>query len=452
MKTVFTRTALMVVLSGLIATGFAQTTMSDTAKRYDRKSFRTWSIGLHAGVLSPFTPFNGNNNGDFRTNEAQWGYGGYIKKQILPGFGLQADFLAGEVTGFRSNALPNNTAAQDASSFRSHIDWSGSVSANLTIANLGFNHERSFLTPYLTAGAGYMSSRAKVFNTPAGATTNFEENWFIPIGAGFKLGLTKAVNIDLGYNVYFMKTNNFDGVASNPNDKFSYAHAGFEFALGRKKSSQLQNFSPVAALRKAMAQESAEMSNRLAAIEQQRMKDSVQYAIAMGDDDGDGVANKFDKCAGTPADTVVDGKGCAIKIPAPIIMAPVTQVTQVTERIIVTEEDRRVLDEAIKNLEFATGKSTIKESSFATLNKVAEILKQKNFSLKLAGHTDNVGGASANIKLSKDRAESVKAYLVGQGANASRIEATGYGAAQPIESNKTAEGRQKNRRVEFSLL
>ena len=179
------------------------------------------------------------------------------------------------------------------------------------------------------------------------------------------------------------------------------------------------------------------------------MADSMQLASALSDDDNDGVANKFDKCPGTPADTTVDGSGCPIKIPAPIVVAPVTQVTQ---RIVVTDEDRRVVDEAIKNLEFATGKSELKESSYATLNKVAEILVQKNFSLKLAGHTDNVGSASSNVKLSKNRAESVKAYLVAQGANASRIEATGYGAAQPIESNKTAEGRQKNRRVEFTLF
>ncbi|MEO6820741.1 MAG: OmpA family protein, partial [Ginsengibacter sp.] len=53
--------------------------------------------------------------------------------------------------------------------------------------------------------------------------------------------------------------------------------------------------------------------------------------------------------------------------------------------------------------------------------------------------------------LSKDRAESVKAYLVAQGANPSRIEATGYGPDQPISTNKTAEGRQDNRRVEFTI-
>ena len=449
MKSVFGRAGLVVILGGLISTAFAQEVSVDSAKRYDKKSFRTWSIGLNGGVLSPYTPFNSRNNGDFRTPKEQWGYGGYIKKQILPGFGLQADFLAGEVTGLRSTALPEHTTAQDASDFRTHIDWSGSVSANLTIANLGLNHKRSFISPYVTAGAGYMSSKATVYNTPAGASTNFNQNWFVPIGAGLKFGLAKALNLDLGYNVYFMKTNNFDGVASTPNDRFSYAHAGFEIALGRKKSSQLQNFSPVAALREANEQESIEMRNRLAALAQQRIADSMQYAQALGDDDGDGVANKFDKCPGTPADTAVDGSGCPIKVPAPVVVAPVTQVT---ERIVVTDEDRRIVDEAIKNLEFATGKSELKESSYTTLNKVAEILVQKNFTLKLAGHTDNVGSASANVKLSKNRAESVKAYLVAQGANASRIEATGYGAAQPIESNKTAEGRQKNRRVEFTLF
>ena len=427
---------------------FAQN-VSDTTKRYQKKSFRTWSIGLHAGVLSHFTPLNDKRNGDFKTTEVEWGYGAYIKKQILPGFGIQADFLAGEVKGRRSSALPDNTTVQDMSSFRTHIDWSAAVNANFTIANLGFNHKHSFLTPYVTAGAGYMSSKAKVNNTPAGNSTNFNNNWFIPIGAGFKLNVAKALNLDFGYQVSFMKTNDFDGVASDRNDKFSYAHAGVEIALGRRKSSQLQNYSPVAALREQNAAESLELRAKIATLEQQRLAAEQQYALDMKDDDNDGVANKFDKCPGTPADTTVNGAGCPIRIPAPVVLAPVTQVT---ERIIVTAEDRRVLEDAIKNLEFETGKSTIKATSFEALNKVAAILVQKNFTLKLAGHTDNVGSAAANLKLSKNRAESVKAYLVAQGANASRIEATGYGAAQPISDNKTAEGRQQNRRVEFTVF
>ena len=56
-----------------------------------------------------------------------------------------------------------------------------------------------------------------------------------------------------------------------------------------------------------------------------------------------------------------------------------------------------------------------------------------------------------NMKLSRDRAEAVKAYLVSKGVNASRIEAVGYGSTQPIADNRTEEGKQKNRRVEFTL-
>ncbi|MCX2486777.1 OmpA family protein, partial [Pedobacter sp. MR2016-24] len=229
---------------GLSTSLFAQDMNSDTTKRFDKKDFRTWSIGLNGGMLTHYTPFNSRTNGDFRTPQESWGYGGYIKKQVSPGFGIQADFLAGKVKGFRSNDAALTPAQQDASGFETRIDWSAAVSANFTLANLSLNQKRNFISPYLTAGAGYMSSSANV-STPAGTTitnggsTGYNENWFIPVGAGFKLGVSKGVNIDLGYTVNFMKTNNFDGVASAANDKFTYAHAGVEIALGKKGTSQL---------------------------------------------------------------------------------------------------------------------------------------------------------------------------------------------------------------------
>ncbi|WP_248282114.1 OmpA family protein [Mucilaginibacter robiniae] len=338
--------------------------------------------------------------------------------------------------------MPSPTAAQDASSFKTHIEWSGSLSANFTVANLSLNQKRNFLSPYFTAGAGYMSYNAETFNTPSGANNGFQRNWFVPVGAGFKLGLSKGVNLDFGYTVAFMKTNRFDGVASGQNDRFSYAHGGFEFALGRRKSSQLQNYSAIAAIREESAAESASLRSALSTAEQRRLADEQQYQRDLGDDDADGVANKFDKCQGTQPNTTVDGAGCPLKVPAPVV----------NERVIVTEADRQVVNEAIKNLEFDLGKATIRERSYATLNRVAALLVEKNFSLKLAGHTDNSGSMALNLRLSKDRAEAIKAYLVSQGANPSRIEATGYGPNQPIASNKTAAGRQQNRRVEFSIF
>lgn len=441
MKSNITKAAMVLSFLGLTSQLSAQEADSQTQDKFAKKYFRTWSVGLNGGMLTHYTPFNGRSNGDFSTPYEDWGYGGYIKKQIIPGFGIQADFLAGKVRGGYPNATPGSSAT-----FESKIEWSAAVSGNFTIANMSLNQKRNVLSPYLTAGAGYMSSAATTDATVNASSTGYNRNWFIPIGAGFKFGVSKGVNIDLGYQVNFVKARDFDGVTGAANDRFSYAHAGLEIALGRKGTSQLQNYSAIAAIREESAAESAELRRALSSAEANAKRDKeameAKYAQDLGDEDGDGVANKFDKCPGTPANTVVDGAGCPLKAPAQIIK----------EKVIVTEADRRVVDEAIKNLEFDLGKATIRSKSYETLNKVAALLVEKNFSLKLAGHTDNTGSMALNLRLSKDRAESVKAYLVSQGANASRIEATGYGPNQPIASNKTAQGRQQNRRVEFSLF
>jgi len=180
-----------------------------------------------------------------------------------------------------------------------------------------------------------------------------------------------------------------------------------------------------------------QLKNDLDATKASLATTNANLAKFTADADGDGVPDFFDKCPGTPAGTKVDGSGCPL---------PAAQT-----KVIVTEEDRRIVREAIKNLEFDFGKATIRAHSYPTLERVAKLLVDKNFSLKLAGHTDNVGSDAANLRLSKDRAESVKSFLVSKGANPSRIEATGYGETQPIATNKTAKGRQMNRRVEFTL-
>ncbi|MEO5967138.1 MAG: OmpA family protein, partial [Ferruginibacter sp.] len=221
-------------------------------------------------------------------------------------------------------------------------------------------------------------------------------------------------------------------------------------------SPQLSRYSAIADLRQQTAAESAELRNSVMMAQQQAQmvtnqmnSDKMMYEAEkaqmmkdFADDDNDGVANKYDKCPNTEATAVVDGAGCPIKSIAPIIRET---------KIYVTEADKKVVDEAIRNLEFDLSKSTIREKSFESLTKVANLLVEKNFSLKLAGHTDNTGSMALNLRLSKERAESVKAFLVSKGANPSRIEAVGYGPNQPIATNKTEEGRQKNRRVEFTL-
>ena len=102
------------------------------------------------------------------------------------------------------------------------------------------------------------------------------------------------------------------------------------------------------------------------------------------------------------------------------------------------------------NIEFDTGKWDIKPKYDNEIKQVADFMKaHPETKVVIQGHTDNVGTEASNIKLSQERADSVKAYLVDKfGIASDRLRAVGYGPNKPIASNDTEEGRQKNRRVE----
>lgn len=439
---------------GLIVSSesFAQDSLSATMTPRvfsPSSSFSTWSLGINAGVLAP-TVLSGKN--DFTNWKLDLGYGGYIKKQIWPAFGIQANFLAGKLKADNSEAWGNGQApVSPFASYETELGYSGSLSAYLSLANIYWMNRKNIVQPYVKAGYGLMGYSITL-KSPTGTETEFNggdkvNESFIPVGAGLKFNLSNNINLDLGYTMSFVDGDNLDGYRAGPqNDKFSYSHIGLEFALGGKSKLQLAYYNPVAALQDDYISRNAALQAELA---NERMRNAerlaqmdVDWKRYLNDSDKDGVSDYFDKCPNTPAGIQVDGAGCEIKV---------TNTTINPVRVVVTEEDRRVVAEAIRNLEFDFGKSTIRPSSFPSLNRVADLLKTKDFSLKLAGHTDNVGSDAANLKLSKDRAESVKSYLVSQGANPSRIEATGYGESQPISTNKTAVGRQNNRRVEFTL-
>jgi outer membrane protein OmpA-like peptidoglycan-associated protein len=107
---------------------------------------------------------------------------------------------------------------------------------------------------------------------------------------------------------------------------------------------------------------------------------------------------------------------------------------------------------ALHNILFDTGKATIKAESAAALTPIAELLKSDPaLKLEIQGHTDNVGAAAANLKLSQDRAAAVKAYLVQNlKADGARLTTAGFGDTKPVADNKTEEGRGQNRRVELA--
>jgi len=439
----------LLVAAGILSTAsFAQSTkeasIEGTTPLGSATQYRTWSIGVGAGVtsLQNIAKFN---NGGYDKLDWNLGYSAYIKKQISPSFGLKATYFGGKTSGYVNSDKQTG--------FETKTPWSVALSGEFLAANTNWRFFNSFIKPYASIGVGVMNAEtAGIANGNRGEYGDSYSKIYVPADFGFKFAVAKGINFELGYQLNWANQR-FDNRmgTDNPvgqqykNDLFTYAHAGLEFALGNGSKPALNNSNPVATLVNdyTVKYDDLKAQNDALNAKNQALQGQLDgLNNDLKDDDGDGVANTYDKCPGTPSGVQVDGSGC------PIV---VKNETKVVEKVVVTEADKKVVADAIKNLEFDLGKATIRSSSYATLNRVAALLIEKNFSLKLAGHTDNTGSRELNMRLSKERAEAVKAYLVSQGANASRIEATGYGPDQPIASNKNAAGRQQNRRVEFTL-
>jgi outer membrane protein OmpA-like peptidoglycan-associated protein len=107
----------------------------------------------------------------------------------------------------------------------------------------------------------------------------------------------------------------------------------------------------------------------------------------------------------------------------------------------------------LEDCNFDFGKATLQESSFTVLDELVAYLNRKDDErIEIGGHTDNVGKPASNLKLSLDRANAVRDYLIGKGINPERLTAKGYGMTEPIAENNTEEGRAQNRRTEVKIL
>jgi OOP family OmpA-OmpF porin len=142
------------------------------------------------------------------------------------------------------------------------------------------------------------------------------------------------------------------------------------------------------------------------------------------DSDKDGIIDSQDKCADSPSDIKVDETGCSI------IVLKIQAINFEPKSFELTKDSKLILDEA-----------AITISASPELGKI-----------EVQAHTDYKGSGATNMKLSDQRALSVKAYLVLRGVDENRLEAKGYGESQPIADNKTEAGRAKNRRVELKAV
>jgi len=108
----------------------------------------------------------------------------------------------------------------------------------------------------------------------------------------------------------------------------------------------------------------------------------------------------------------------------------------------------------LRGINFESGKATIRPDSYSILDEAAKVLKDNpNLKVEIGGHTDSVGSDSYNMKLSFERSNAVRQYLVSiHGIDPTRLIAKGYGETMPVDDNRTREGRAKNRRIEFLII
>ncbi|MDC6365250.1 MULTISPECIES: OmpA family protein [Flavobacteriaceae] len=176
------------------------------------------------------------------------------------------------------------------------------------------------------------------------------------------------------------------------------------------------------------------------------------------DADGDGIADKDDQCPNEAGPS--ENNGC----PWPdtdgdSVLDKDDQCPQVAGTVAnngcpeVTEEVQKQLNDYARTILFDTGKSSIKAESTTVMVDIIQILNEyPNAKFTVEGHTDSVGRESTNQRLSDERANSVRDFLIDKGIAADRLTAVGYGESKPIATNNTRAGRAQNRRVEINLV
>lgn len=217
--------------------------------------------------------------------------------------------------------------------------------------------------------------------------------------------------------------------------------AGVVYRFGAKPAAKAAAPAPVAAPAPAPAPVAA-----VAAV-------PVAAAIADPDSDGDGVNDSADRCPGTPAGRTVGADGCELdgdgdgvldsadKCPGTPAGTPVLANGCEVPKVV-----------KLEGVTFTSGTANFVAGATAKLDLAVQALKDNpTIAVEVAGHTDAQGDAELNRKLSQQRADAVRKYLIDGGVAAGQVSARGYGEDEPAAANDTADGRAQNRRVELRV-
>lgn len=281
------------------------------------------------------------------------------------------------------------------------------------------------LVPYLAAGLGLMSFDSK----PEGGG---RDNDF---AADYGVGLKYFVNPDVAFRADIRHVVNFRGEGDTSNHNLLYTF-GIALLFGGGEKAAAAEPEAVPAPQPAPAppadSDGDGVPDSRDACPRTPMGVSVDKNGCPLDSDGDGVYDYLDKCPDTPAGAEIDEDGC-----------PVPEKAELTQRGTYS----------FGNIYFDIGKSAIKPDSRPVLDEAVKYMKENpRVRFEIQGHTDNVGSEEFNQKLSDERAEAVRAYMIEKGIAAERLTAKGYSMSVPAAPNDTKEGRAKNRRIEFKPI
>lgn len=453
------------VFSVVAALGFSEASAQDatnsSAKIFGGSGqYRTWNLGLNVGALRAHGLIGTN---DFNNYETRLGYGLTLRKQLAHSFGLELGVLRGDFEGDNtgdSYVEPGKAGYR----FDTKLGYAASLSGVANVATVDFLRRENAVNFIVKAGVGYAAYAPSGVNSsgpfdwegkagePDGTGDNkYVKGVYVPVGVGAKFKVSDRINFDLGYTMSFLDGDNLDGnYEKRPSmDKWSYMYAGLEFSLGSSAKPNLDWVNPVAMMYDelkdpSLRQEVEALKGRVSALESQDL---------LKDSDGDGVADKLDKCPNTEAGIKVDGSGCPLDsdgdgIPDSKDACPTEKGTAEFNGCPSAVGEGQIMDA----IQFEFNSSVLRTSAYPTLDKLSSDLRSNSSSrVQLDGHASAEGTDEYNMQLSRDRANAVKTYLVNSGVAASRISTTAYGERRPVASNATEAGRIKNRRVEFRL-
>jgi outer membrane protein OmpA-like peptidoglycan-associated protein len=483
---------LRALLPGAFALAGSFAALTAHAQTPDKKT----AIGVNISLMQ----YQGDLGSDWghSTFPVQVGVGAHVTRYLSPSFDVA---LLGNYQNYYRFVSPN-------APYNSFTARTGmfDLGLKLKLNNGKILKEDFFLQPYLMGGGGFFVANSRgnyatnAANQPIPGSFFNQVRRFEVFGlAGMKFRLSPSVGLDITASQHYPFAEGTDNI-NNPNkklhDRFLVYSAGLTVALGKAKDADGdgvpdrkdkcpdtpqgvkvdENGCPLDTDGDGVAdyQDKCPDVKGLPAL--QGCPDADGDGVADADDkcpntpagvrvdasgcpldaDGDGVSDDKDKCPNTPSGVKVDANGCPLDrdgdgVPdyqdrCPDRAGPASNKGCPE----IKAEQKKILNEATKYINFDFNKATLKPSSNARLQQMVAIMNEyPDYSLSIAGHTDNVGNDDYNLRLSYERAAAARKYMLDKGIPAERIEARGYGETKPIADNKTKAGQALNRRVDF---